>query len=85
MSMKKILLAIVIVAAVFVGCSESVSNEERIASYNNRCLQLFDYLKDINRQSFVMGGGIHTDLDDDEVDWDFDTHPYKETGRITRE
>lgn len=33
----------------------------------------------------VMGGGIHTDLDDDEVDWDFDTHPLKETGRITRE
>jgi len=33
----------------------------------------------------VMGGGIHTDLDDDEVDWDFDTHPYKETGRITKE
>ena len=25
----------------------------------------------------VMGG-------DDEVDWDFDTHPYKETGRITK-
>ena len=25
----------------------------------------------------VMGGDIHTDLDDDEVDWDFDTHPYK--------
>ena len=52
--MKKILLAIVIVAAVFVGCSESVSNEERIASYNNRCLQLFDYLKDINRQSLDL-------------------------------
>ena len=33
----------------------------------------------------VMGGDIHTDLDDDEVDWDFDTHPYKEIGRITRE
>ena len=32
----------------------------------------------------VMGGGIHTDLDDDEVDWDFDTHPYMETGRITK-
>ena len=32
----------------------------------------------------VMGGDIHTDLDDDEVDWDFDTHPYKETGRITK-
>ena len=32
----------------------------------------------------VMGGGIHTDLDDDEVDWDFDTHPYTETGRITK-
>lgn len=32
----------------------------------------------------VMGGGIHTDLDDEEVDWDFDTHPYMETGRITK-
>ena len=32
----------------------------------------------------VMGGSIHTDLDDDEIDWDFDTHPYKETGRITK-
>lgn len=32
----------------------------------------------------VMGGGIHTDLDDEEVDWDFDTHPCMETGRITK-
>ena len=32
----------------------------------------------------VMGGDIHTDLDDDEADGDFDTHPYKETGRITK-
>ena len=30
-----------------------------------------------------MGGDIHTDLDDEDVDWDFDTHPDKETGRIT--
>ena len=31
----------------------------------------------------VMGGDIHTDLDDEDVDWDFDTHPDKEIGRIT--
>lgn len=31
----------------------------------------------------VMGGHIHTDLDDEDVDWDFDTHADKEIGRIT--
>ena len=31
----------------------------------------------------VMGGGIHTTLDDEEVDWDFDIHPETEIGRIT--
>lgn len=31
----------------------------------------------------VMGGNIHTTLDDEEVDWDFDTHPEKEIGKIT--
>ena len=31
----------------------------------------------------VMGSGIQTTLDDDEVDWDFDMHPITETGRIT--
>ncbi|EOA58457.1 hypothetical protein HMPREF1214_02029 [Bacteroides sp. HPS0048] len=30
----------------------------------------------------VMGSNIHTDLDDEEVDWDFDTHPTKEIGRV---
>lgn len=31
----------------------------------------------------VMGGSIHTTLDGEEVDWDFDTHPETEIGRIT--
>ena len=31
----------------------------------------------------VMGGSIHTTLDDEEVDWDFDIHPETEIGRIT--
>lgn len=31
----------------------------------------------------VMGGNIHTTLDDEEVDWDFDIHPETEIGRIT--
>lgn len=31
----------------------------------------------------VMGGNIHTTLDDEEVDWDFDTHHEKEIGKIT--
>lgn len=25
----------------------------------------------------VMGGGIHSTLSDDEIDWDFETHPTK--------
>lgn len=30
----------------------------------------------------VMGGNIHTTLEDEDVDWDFDTHPTTEIGRI---
>ena len=45
---------------------------------------LLSYALVMDSCGLVMGGDIHTDLDDDEVDWDFDTHPYKETGRITK-
>ena len=29
-----------------------------------------------------MGSNIHTTLDDEDVDWDFDTQPTTEIGRI---
>lgn len=32
----------------------------------------------------VMGGNIHTNLDDEEVDWNFDTHPDMHIGQIYR-
>jgi len=51
--MRKILLA-VIFAATFIGCTKSVSNEERMTDYNNRTVQLFDYLKDKDKISFLL-------------------------------
>ena len=33
----------------------------------------------------VIGGDIHTTLGTDDCDWDFDVHPEKITGRITKE
>jgi hypothetical protein len=30
----------------------------------------------------VLGGGPHSSLPDDDVDWDFPVHPEKERGRI---
>jgi hypothetical protein len=30
----------------------------------------------------VMGGGIHTSLSDEDIDWDFNTHPEKQILRI---
>lgn len=32
----------------------------------------------------VMGGGIHSTLSDDEIDWAFDRHPNKRISRITK-
>ncbi len=32
----------------------------------------------------VMGGNIHTNLDDEEVDWNIDTHPDMHIGQIYR-
>lgn len=37
-----------------------------------------------NDCGLVLGGDIHTTLDDDDVDWEFDVHPSKSIGRITR-
>lgn len=51
--MRKILFA-VIFAATFIGCTKSVSNEERMTDYNNRTVQLFDYLKDKDKISFLL-------------------------------
>lgn len=31
----------------------------------------------------VLGGNIHSDLSDEEVDWDFDMHPTTKVGEIT--
>ena len=33
----------------------------------------------------VMGSGIQTTLPDNEIDWNFCNHPYKQVGRISRE
>lgn len=33
----------------------------------------------------VMGSNIHTTLDDEDVDWNFDMHPTTEIGRIVIE
>lgn len=30
----------------------------------------------------VLGGNIHTNLDDDDVDWDFNMHPTMQIGHI---
>lgn len=30
----------------------------------------------------VLGGNIHTNLDDDDVDWIFNTHPTTQIGHI---
>ena len=32
----------------------------------------------------VMGGGIHSTLPDDEINWAFDRHPNKRISRITK-
>lgn len=32
----------------------------------------------------VMGGDIHTNLDEDDVDWNFVTHPDMQIGQIYR-
>lgn len=32
----------------------------------------------------VMGGSIHSTLPDDEINWEFDRHPNKRIGRITK-
>lgn len=32
----------------------------------------------------VMGGGIHSTLPDDEINWAFDKHPNKRIDRITK-
>lgn len=53
--MRKLLyISAVIVAAAFIGCTKSVSNEERMTDYNNRTMQLFDYLKDKDKISFLL-------------------------------
>lgn len=51
---KLVYLSAVIIAAAFIGCTKSVSNEERMTEYNNRTLQLFDYLKDKDKISFLL-------------------------------
>ena len=51
---KLVYLSAVIIAAAFIGCSMSVSNEERMTEYNNRTMQLFDYLKDKDKISFLL-------------------------------
>lgn len=38
----------------------------------------------MNDCGFVMGGSIHTTDYESVVDWDFNTHPEKETGRISK-
>lgn len=51
---KLVYLSSIIITAVIVSCSKSVSNEERMTDYNNRNLQLFDYLKDKDKISFLL-------------------------------
>lgn len=45
-----------------------------------------DQARDIvmNDCGLVIGGNIHTILDSDKVNWNFDTHPEKQIGRITK-
>ena len=45
-----------------------------------------DQARDIvmNDCGLVMGGDIHTTLDDEKVDWDFDIQPEKKIGRIIK-
>ena len=45
-----------------------------------------DQARDIvmNDCGLVMGSDIHTTLDDEEVDWDFNIHPEKKIGRIIK-
>ena len=45
-----------------------------------------DQARDIvmNDCGLVMGGDIHTTLDDEEVDWDFNIHPETKIGRIIK-
>jgi hypothetical protein len=36
-------------------------------------------LEDIRQHcGLVMSGGIHTNLNDEDIDWDFNTHPEKQ-------
>jgi len=32
----------------------------------------------------VIGGNVHTTLNDEDCDWDFDGHPEKITGRVRK-
>ena len=42
-----------------------------------------DARKYIDQQcGLVMGGGIHTTLDDEDIDWDFDPHSQKKIIKI---
>lgn len=41
--------------------------------------------KDIEENcGLVMGGSIHTTLNDEDIDWNFDTHPEKKIVTIKR-
>ena len=53
--MKNLALFIIVVFAIAFGsCSKSVSNEDLMTDYNNRSLELFDYLKDKDKISFLL-------------------------------
>lgn len=41
--------------------------------------------KNLKHCGMVMGSGIQTTLPDNEIDWTFCNHPYKQVGRISRE
>ena len=41
--------------------------------------------KNLKHCGMVMGNGIQTILPDNETDWTFCNHPYKQVGRISRE
>lgn len=37
-----------------------------------------------NDCGLVMGGSIHTTLDEKDIDWNFDTHPEKDIVTVTK-
>lgn len=41
--------------------------------------------KILKHYGMVMGSGIQTTLPDNEIDWNFCNHPYKQVGSISRE